>query len=159
VCLRKEYGGLGVRKLREFNTALLEKWRWRLLIDREGLWKRVLVARYGVEDGSLEDGGPELFFLVEGESENSRWGGGGERWLSDCWCGDVPLCERFSRLYVLADNKAITVRNMFFLGWEAGGDAWKWRRWLWVWVEELVAGCRELLSNVTLQDTTTDSWQ
>lgn len=44
---RKEYGGLGVRQLREFNLALLGKWCWRMLVDRGGLWYRVLVARYG----------------------------------------------------------------------------------------------------------------
>jgi hypothetical protein len=53
ICLRKEYGGLGVRQLREFNTALLGKWCWRMLADREGLWFRVLVARYGLERGRL----------------------------------------------------------------------------------------------------------
>jgi len=26
VCLRKEFGGLGVRQLREFNLSLLGKW-------------------------------------------------------------------------------------------------------------------------------------
>jgi hypothetical protein len=55
--MRKEYGGLGVRKLMEFNEALLGKWCWRLLVDREGLWYQVLVARYGAEDERLEDGG------------------------------------------------------------------------------------------------------
>jgi hypothetical protein len=53
ICLRKDYGGLGVR---EFNCALLGKWCWRMLVDREGFWYRVLVARYGEEAGRLEDG-------------------------------------------------------------------------------------------------------
>jgi len=48
---------MGVRRLRDFNTALLGKWCWRLLVERDGLWRKVLVARYGVEDGGLEDGG------------------------------------------------------------------------------------------------------
>jgi hypothetical protein len=57
ICLRKEYGGLGVRKLQEFNSALLGKWCWRMLVDRGGLWYRVLVARYGEKFGRLEVGG------------------------------------------------------------------------------------------------------
>jgi hypothetical protein len=57
ICLRKEYGGLGVRQLREFNLALLGKWCWRTLVEREGLWFRVLVARYGMEGGKVRDGG------------------------------------------------------------------------------------------------------
>ena len=56
VCLRKEYGQLGVRKLREFNLSLLGKWCWRMLVDRGGFWYRVLVARYGEEAGRLEVG-------------------------------------------------------------------------------------------------------
>jgi len=70
VCLGKEYGGLGVRQLREFNIALLGKWCWGMLVDRGGFWYRVLVARYGEVAGRLEVGGPECFFLVEGVSED-----------------------------------------------------------------------------------------
>ncbi|MCI43266.1 putative non-LTR retroelement reverse transcriptase, partial [Trifolium medium] len=55
--LRKEYGGLGVRQLREFNIALLCKWCWRMLVDRGELWFRVLATRYGVERGRLREGG------------------------------------------------------------------------------------------------------
>jgi hypothetical protein len=46
-----------VRQLNEFNLALLGKWCWRLLVDRGGLWYRVLVARYGEEAGRLAVGG------------------------------------------------------------------------------------------------------
>jgi hypothetical protein len=51
VCLPKEEGGLGVRRMREFNVALLGKWCWRMLVDKNGLWYRVLKARYGEEGG------------------------------------------------------------------------------------------------------------
>ena len=46
-----------VRRLREFNIALLGKWCWKMLDDREGLWYRVLVARYGEEGGCVMAGG------------------------------------------------------------------------------------------------------
>jgi hypothetical protein len=38
---------------------------------------------------------------------------------------------------------------MFELGW--GGEAWKWRRKLWAWEEEMVVECRSLLLSVMLQ--------
>jgi len=52
VCLPNKDGGLGVRKLHEFNLALLGKWSWRMMVDKEGLWYRVLKARYGEEGGA-----------------------------------------------------------------------------------------------------------
>ncbi|GAU17907.1 hypothetical protein TSUD_330330, partial [Trifolium subterraneum] len=57
VCLGQEHGGLGVRQLREFNIALLGKWCWRMLVDRGGMWYRVLAARYGEVAGRLAVGG------------------------------------------------------------------------------------------------------
>jgi len=57
VCRRKEVGGLGVRRIREFNLALLGRWCWRLLVDRNSLWFRVLASRYGVEGGKIQGGG------------------------------------------------------------------------------------------------------
>jgi len=151
-------------------------WCWRLLVDRDGLWRRVLVARYGVADESLKDGGRscsswwrEIVRIRDGLGE------GGEGWFAscvrrrvgdgaetdfwrDCWCGSVPLCERFRRLYDLAANKVITVRNMFLLGVENGQGAWQLRRRLWVWEEDLVEECRDLLLTVSLQESETDRW-
>jgi len=53
-----------VRKLNEFNFELLGKWCWRMLVDRGGLWYRVLVARYGEEVERLE---------VRGRSVSTWW--------------------------------------------------------------------------------------
>jgi hypothetical protein len=46
--------------------------------------------------------------------------------------GDVPLRTRFSCLFELTTNKSSTVGEMFALGWEERGAAWRWRRRLWV---------------------------
>ncbi|GAU48313.1 hypothetical protein TSUD_405300 [Trifolium subterraneum] len=156
IFLQKEHGGLGVRKLKEFNLALLGKWCWRMLVDREGLWFRVLVARYGVERGRVCVGGTrgsswwrEVACIRDGGGEaGGGWFEGnisrqvGDEsdtfFLTDPWLDGTPLCERFGRLFDLAVNKSDSVADMSQLGWGIGGDAWVWRRPLWAWEEELL---------------------
>ena len=102
---------MGVRRIREFNLALLGRRCWRLLIDRSSLWFRVLAARYGVEGGRLQGGGRgasmwwrDIFVLHQAGwfSDNvcSSLGNGKHTlfWF-DVWIGGVALSVRFSRLY------------------------------------------------------------
>jgi len=42
-------GGLCIKNLEGFNMALLGKWAWRLLSDKECLWRDVLVSKYGIK--------------------------------------------------------------------------------------------------------------
>jgi len=44
-----EEGGLGVKNVRNFNRALLAKWKWRLMGEEKGMWKQVLISKYGTE--------------------------------------------------------------------------------------------------------------
>ncbi|CAJ2632329.1 unnamed protein product [Trifolium pratense] len=177
VCLRKEYGGLGVRQLREFNIALLGKWCWRMLVDREGLWFRVLAARYGIEGGILRAGGQrgsvwwrELVRIREGVGEpggswfrehvSRRVGDGSDTlFWTDPWLDGISLRERFGRLFELAVTKSRSVADMFALGWGADGGAWEWRRSLWVWEEEMLGECQSLLLDISLQNQAIDRWQ
>ncbi|RVW16129.1 putative ribonuclease H protein [Vitis vinifera] len=50
VCVSKEKGGLGLRKIVQLNKALLGKWVWRFACAKDEMWKRVLVAKYGQEE-------------------------------------------------------------------------------------------------------------
>ncbi|GAU30291.1 hypothetical protein TSUD_385120 [Trifolium subterraneum] len=176
ICLNRENGGLRVRRLKEFNISLLGKWVWRCLVEHDSLWSLVLRAKYG------EEGGRVRFSEGVGSSwwrglnsvrsgvglRDDRWlldnirrkvgGGCGSLFWLDPWLGDSPLSRSFSRLYVLAVDKNILVADMFAAGWGIGGEAWKWRRRLFAWEEELVAGCIARLSNVSLQAEVPDSW-
>ena len=51
ICLDKRKGGLGVRSLALLNKALLCKWSWRFAVEREALWRQVISAKYGEEEG------------------------------------------------------------------------------------------------------------
>ena len=50
-CSPVQSGGLALRNLRYFNEALLGKWLWRFGYEREALWRRVIRAKYGAEEG------------------------------------------------------------------------------------------------------------
>lgn len=56
--------------------------------------------------------------------------GNGENTLfwSDHWVGYSHLCVQFRRLFDLVVHKSISVAEMFLLGCEDGGAAWRWRR-------------------------------
>lgn len=69
----------------------------------------------------------------------------------DWWVANIPLRDRFHRLFDLSANQLSTVADMFDLGWGEGGEAWKWMRRLWAWEEELVRECIALLLTVSLQ--------
>jgi len=50
-------GGLGIRRIREFNIALLGRWCWRMVTKRDKIQFRVLAAKYGGDGGWLREGG------------------------------------------------------------------------------------------------------
>jgi hypothetical protein len=58
--------------MREFNTVLLGKRCWRLLVDRGGLWYRVLVARYGEEAKRLVIGSRSVSLWLREVAKNSK---------------------------------------------------------------------------------------
>lgn len=46
VCKSKEEGGLGIKDLEVFNRALLSKWRWRIIKEKEVIWSGIVRHRY-----------------------------------------------------------------------------------------------------------------
>jgi hypothetical protein len=58
ICRPKKDGGLGIRDVRVMNTNLLAKWRWKLLMEGDEMWMRVVKAKYCVgvvKNANLEE--------------------------------------------------------------------------------------------------------
>jgi hypothetical protein len=87
------------------------------------------------------------------------WGWRKYFFWTDPWLGGVPLFKRFRRLFDLAENKSSIVADIFSSGREVGGEAWLWRRPLWVWEEEMIRECHTLLLPFTMQVQTPDVWR
>ncbi|MCH81087.1 ribonuclease H protein [Trifolium medium] len=65
VCKSKADGGIGIRDLRAVNLALLGKWRWRILSGGQGIWRDILMAKYGSLYPSSHFGGRPVGFRVQ----------------------------------------------------------------------------------------------
>jgi len=147
-----------------------------MLNEQEGLWYRVLKARYGEEGGRWKEGGVDcsvwwrMVSVIRsgvGTGEG-RWfeenvrkvvgSGGNTLFCTENWVGGRPLRDRFSRLFDLAADKGVTVAEMSRRGWEEG-EAWLWRRRLFAWEEESAKECSSLLHNIVMQQNTVDKWR
>ena len=129
VCLEKVKGGLGFGSLGTFNKALLGKWSWRFAIERNPLWKRVLVGKYGQEDegwctnGVRERHGVGVWKAIKNGWEDLKvrmrfkvGSGNRVKFWKDRWCGDVSLRDAFANLFSIASSKDARVAD----AWDGG---------------------------------------
>ncbi|PNY03332.1 cysteine-rich receptor-like protein kinase, partial [Trifolium pratense] len=111
--------------------------------DSDGLWFKVLIAKYGLKNGQIDSGGSRAsnWWKVihrswyETDIGEGKWFsdnifkrfGDGEKTLfwKDSWVDEIPLKSQFSRLFELSLNKDSTVVDMFRLGWGYGGNGWR----------------------------------
>ncbi|GAU47989.1 hypothetical protein TSUD_272340 [Trifolium subterraneum] len=130
-----------------FFKAPAGKWIWRILEEKDSLWKQVLTGVGLLDPRWLVDN----IVRKVGDGRNTLF------W-KDNWLDDGPVERSFSRLYALAENKLVTVADMCDLGWGPNGEGWRWRRGLRAWEEDLVKECITRLSNVFMQVTEQDKW-
>ncbi|GAU35033.1 hypothetical protein TSUD_103560 [Trifolium subterraneum] len=104
------------------------------------MWQQVIRSKYGEE-------GVEK--VIANGINTSFW--------KDKWVGELPLKERFPRLYAISNKKEASVA---ILGGGEGGvrGNMSWRRRLFVWEESLVEQFLEVLNGVILTDQD-DNWR
>ncbi|RVX11017.1 putative ribonuclease H protein [Vitis vinifera] len=93
ICVDKNKGRIGLRKLVLLNKALLGKWIWRFACDKDNIWKQVITAKY--------------------RQEGHAWKGSKISFWTDVWCTGIALSQNFPRLFAMASHRNATVEEMW----------------------------------------------
>lgn len=175
LCMPKSGGGLGVRDLDVFNKVLITKWLWRLLSDQEALWVRVVKSIYG--SVRLVGGRPRCWsgwwrgVIENGMGEKGKWfwqelerklgDGGDTSFWHYLWLTDLPLKDKFSRLFNLSKDKEVVVGTMG--SWVNNIWPWNcsWRRPLLAREEAMVDSLFQCILQVRPKQSVKDnlSWK
>lgn len=124
-------GGLGLRSIRDMNSALQGKWLWRFTKKECKMWKRVVEATWGKEGGAVATKGSSrphglsLWKKIYGGcnrfSECLRWKSGNGaciKFRKDVWLGDTKLMDCF--LSIFAHDKDMHVDKTYVGSGEGG---------------------------------------
>lgn len=133
ICKSKKNGGLGIKNLRKMNISLLTKWWWKL--ERDGLWQEIVKFKYLKKNS--------IFSVSHKTSDSPIWAdllkvkdiylqggiriryGHKRRFLSDTWLYDVPICNISSVLFILCEQKNVSVADV-----KSGKVQISFSRWL-----------------------------
>jgi hypothetical protein len=122
VCRPKDRGGLGIHDLEVNNTALLCKWRFKLLME-DGTWQTILKWKYiGTKALSqvIWKPGDSHFWagLMATKNQFFRLGkfsikdGSEIRFWEDKWLGTTTLREQYPTLYSIVRHKEDTIAKV-----------------------------------------------
>ena len=126
VCAQKEKGGLGIRRIALLNKVLLGKWLWRFAFEKDKLWKKVIMEKFGQEGLGWRTNEARGTFGVGVWKEilkEADWcwdniefkvGKGTKvRFWTDHWCGNAALSQIFPLLFELAAHRNATVNEVW----------------------------------------------
>ncbi|KAK1281445.1 hypothetical protein QJS04_geneDACA014233 [Acorus gramineus] len=126
ICRSKKEGGMGVLDFRNMNKALLGKWLWRLLVDPEALWSRVIREKYYPACSrlnliprkrvSISNVWRNILEVVEEIKESLQFvpGNGVEiRFWKDAWLNGSSPASLFPNLFRVAIDEDDLIRDSF----------------------------------------------
>ncbi|KAJ0700669.1 putative RNA-directed DNA polymerase [Helianthus annuus] len=142
VVAAEDFGGLGIGNIKDTNLALLSKWWWRLKMEPENLWVRIVKSLHTnnrkAQPFPFKKSLPGVWKSIGDIDKDfmksninittnirSRVGIGDKTlfWI-DIWAGDVPLKDQFPLLFQLSTKKMATVMECYSI--VNGGKLWNW---------------------------------
>ncbi|KAJ9553756.1 hypothetical protein OSB04_017801 [Centaurea solstitialis] len=171
-------GGLGIGALQTINTSLLIKWWWRLKVEDQALWAKVIKAIHGVNGKdatsianpkrpgiwlNIAKAGKSLLSLslnIDDLFTRIVKNGNNTLFWHDRWVGSIPLKSIFPDLFELESNKFCTIASRAMRN-DNGSLSWVWS---WSNVGEAssfssqVTALENLIQHVNLDDDE-DTWR
>lgn len=141
ICKEKIYGGLGVKNISLFNKTIFGKWKWSLFHEGGGLWKEVLISKYGGwrslhDDERLKKCSiwwTDIAMTCGGEDVEGTWfesmksrdveSGRNISFWNDNWLNGISLAHKYSRLYANSCQQKCEIAQKGF--WDNG--VWRCR--------------------------------
>ena len=168
ICLPKEFGGLGIKNINNFNAALLGRWIWDLSYNHNQLWVHIISSKYGGW-AELINGRDrpwhsqwwkDLRKLVNQSDFSSiiqqmEWKVGDGTLINfwkDKWIGtDSNLEQQFNQLFLISRQQNCNIRSMG--SFSHGSWCWdlNWRRNLFDHEQTEAVTFMDLISNVHIQ--------
>lgn len=119
VCIPRDQGGLGVTNTHIMNDCLLVKWIWKIMLEPDDLWFKLLKTKYMTRGGFFQSNcsGASQFWkglhkvkhlFKLGALHRVRDGQKTSVW-HDTWLGNLPLKFQYPSLYDFCENKQAMV--------------------------------------------------
>ncbi|CAL0323583.1 unnamed protein product [Lupinus luteus] len=134
VCKPKMQGGLGVKDLSRFNAALLGKWRWHRLTEKDALWVKIIDSKYG----SVSPSSPSVSrWWKDLCSIDTRAGNSGSWFDSNIWKEVRDGMQTFfwEDTWMGTHSLKEVFPGLFFLAFDGGArvaDCGHWNNASWV---------------------------
>jgi hypothetical protein len=119
----KDYGGLGILNTKIFNDCLMTKWIWKIYNQPDGLWVRILKAKYMRHGDFFRSSGlqgSQFWKSIHKIKYLFKWGvihkvGNGclTQFWNDVWLQSSPLRICFPILFDICDNTRCVSKNLF----------------------------------------------
>jgi hypothetical protein len=124
VCMKKEFGGLGIPNLQDINTCLLGSWIKRYNSGEGKLWKTIIDHKYNNSDPNIftsNSAGCSRFWkgimvVARTVKFGYRWmvGDGRKiRFWEDTWFGTFPLAVQYWNIYIICNEQTATLSEVW----------------------------------------------
>ncbi|KAJ0533359.1 putative RNA-directed DNA polymerase [Helianthus annuus] len=140
----KDLRGMGLGSLRVMNLAMLSKWWWRFKIEKDSLWRKVIweihknarVWNFIPLKSSITSPWKQIFNIKEDFNAagvdleslfrgRPAWDSGIYFW-KERWLFEIPLCEKFPRLFQLERKKNVLVKDRMTIGSSGPVSTFSW---------------------------------